>query len=1065
MPVTFFFIENFILYFCKGHFMDHHFSPGSLVRARGREWTVLPGSSSELCLLRPLAGREGNEETGILTKIEKIEPAEFPFPSLAEAGDASSARLLRDAARLSIRTGVGPFRSFGRISVEPRAYQLVPLILALRQESEAIRLLIADDVGVGKTIEAMLIVRELIDRHEVKRFAVLCPAHLVSQWTKELNDKFHIEAVEVTAKKAVTLEKNCSPGKGIFDEYPFTVVSIDFIKSERNRNEFYAKCPDLLVVDEAHECADSAVGKTQQLRHKLLSDVAKNPKKNILLLTATPHSGKNQAFRSLISILNPKLAEKLPENMSGSENEKLREELANYFVQRRRPDIKKFLGDNLFPERIRNNVTYNLPKLNIDLCTSILAEATQLQEENVGENSNKWRQAQWWSAFTLVLALTSSPKAAYLSLCRRSALKNAKNAEELKKQAHRDIFGSISYEQNENDDSEDESYFLSDEEVPGVSFENEEIDFINNIQLDFEENKTKKKAQIELTATKEPEAKKRGRKKKETVELEEKKIDSLERTIEEEEEFVFSQLSPKQRELALTLKSLTGKKDPKLQNLIHEILIKKCLGKKRNIVIFCRFIDTARYIYDELVIDENIQPFTQKSKLEIRTLTGKNSPEERQMVLKDFQEHIGQRILICTDCLSEGVNLQELFDTVIHYDFAWNPNRHEQREGRVDRLLQKSPEVHIFTLIGKDHPIEEIFLRILHEKQRQIRNALGVHLPITDIGEEILQLALKVKETKKEESQQILLFDDTSASFEANEKAFRLKKLETKIDKVKEEYQKTSRTFYSHSKVTVDDVKKELDAMKQSLGSQEDVERFILTLIERTRGHYVKKDNYIEAQIPDLQLKNRLGSLNKKDYSFKLSFDPNCLAEIDKLVLRTSPEVEDIARTVLETSLDGLIKNHPLKVAARAGVMRTKVVSKRTSVLLGRFRYLLREEKEEESSLVEEILPILFEGSPTDFSQDQITMGESAELILSKAQPDANVTVAERDRFLKPILEAASHLCNELSLWQKEKRMIDILETHRRVRTQGTIRRVRVECVGVPDVLGVYVFLPVVNWN
>ena len=1045
--------------------MDHQFSPGSLVRARGREWTVLPGTTQELCLLRPLAGREGNDETGILTKIEKVEPAEFPFPTLEEAGDASSARLLRDAARLSIRTGVGPFRSFGRISVEPRAYQLVPLILALKQDLEAIRLLIADDVGVGKTVEAMLIVRELLDRNEVKRFCILCPAHLVTQWGKELKDKFHIDAVEVTAKKAATLEKQCTPGKGIFDEYPFTVVSIDFIKSERNRNEFYAKCPDLLVVDEAHECADSSAGKTQQLRHKLLFDISQNPKKNILLLTATPHSGKKQAFRSLISILNQKLANKLPEDMSGFENEKIREELSNYFVQRRRPDIKKFLGDNLFPERIRNHVTYILPKMNLDLCTSILAQATKLQdEEGILETSNKWRQAQWWSAFTLVLALTSSPKAAFLSLCRRSALKNAKNEEELKKQAHRDIFGSLALEQNYIDDNEEEGYFLSDEEVPGVSFENEEIDFISQIKLEWDDTEKKKTPSLNVKENKENETKKKGRKKKEIPQSENQNLSENINSNIEDEEFILSKLSKKQRELAEKLKSLSGKKDPKLQNLIHEILIKKCLPQKRNIVIFCRFIDTAKYIYDELVIDEFIKPFALKGKLEIRTLTGKNSPDERHMVLKDFQEHDGQRILICTDCLSEGVNLQELFNTVVHYDFAWNPNRHEQREGRVDRLLQKSPEVHIYTLIGKDHPIEKIFLRVLHEKQKQIRSALGVHIPITDVGEEILQLALNLKE-EKEADNQILLFEDNSGTYVQNEKGFKLKKLEAKIDKIKEDNQKASKTFYSHSKVTVDDVKKELDAMKQSLGSQEDVEHFILTLIERTRGSYQKKERYVEAQIPELQLKNRLGSNTKKDFSFKLSFDQNCLSDVDKLILRTSPEIEDISRTVLETSLDALIRNHPLKVAARAGVMRTKIVGKRTSVILGRFRYLLREEKEDEPSLVEEIIPILFEGSPADFSLNHLNIGESAELILSKGQPDANVTVAERDRFLKPFIEASTHICNELSFWQKEKRVFDILETHKRVRSQGSVRRVRVECVGIPDVLGVYVFLPVVNWN
>src|SRR4029079_19430442 len=106
--------------------------------------------------------------------------------------DFASGRLLRDAARLSTRAAAGPFRSFGRIAVEPRPYQLVPLMMALKLDP--VRLLIADDVGIGKTIEAATVARELLDRREIQRMAVLCPPHLAEQWQEELQEKFHIEA-------------------------------------------------------------------------------------------------------------------------------------------------------------------------------------------------------------------------------------------------------------------------------------------------------------------------------------------------------------------------------------------------------------------------------------------------------------------------------------------------------------------------------------------------------------------------------------------------------------------------------------------------------------------------------------------------------------------------------------------------------------------------------------------------------------------------------------------------------------------------------------------------------
>ena len=138
---------------------------GSLVKCRGREWVVLPdaGDDPDLLMLRPLGGTE-DEVCGIYLPLEAVEPASFDLPDPTAVGDHLSCRLLRDAVRLGFRASAGPFRSFGKIACEPRPYQLVPLMMALRLDP--IRLLIADDVGIGKTVEACLIARELMDRGE-----------------------------------------------------------------------------------------------------------------------------------------------------------------------------------------------------------------------------------------------------------------------------------------------------------------------------------------------------------------------------------------------------------------------------------------------------------------------------------------------------------------------------------------------------------------------------------------------------------------------------------------------------------------------------------------------------------------------------------------------------------------------------------------------------------------------------------------------------------------------------------------------------------------------------------
>ena len=146
-------------------------------------------------------GRRPQASLSTLTlEGERVQTATFPVPTVEDLSDAGSAHLLWQATRLTLREGAAPFRSLGRISVRPRVYQFVPLLMALRLDP--VRLLIADDVGVGKTIEALLIARELLDRGEIKRFCVLCPPYLCEQWQKELAEKFNLDAAVIRPASA-----------------------------------------------------------------------------------------------------------------------------------------------------------------------------------------------------------------------------------------------------------------------------------------------------------------------------------------------------------------------------------------------------------------------------------------------------------------------------------------------------------------------------------------------------------------------------------------------------------------------------------------------------------------------------------------------------------------------------------------------------------------------------------------------------------------------------------------------------------------------------------------------
>ncbi len=164
---------------------------GSLVNARGRDWLVLPGSPEGTVLVRPLGGHE-HETTALLRDVDTFVAATFEPPTVDDCGDAGRARLLRDALRLSFRASGGPFRSFARLAVTPRNYQLVPLMMAANQN--VTRLLIADGVGIGKTVEAGLIASELLATGAAQRMAVLCSPQLAPQWQNELRNKFGIDA-------------------------------------------------------------------------------------------------------------------------------------------------------------------------------------------------------------------------------------------------------------------------------------------------------------------------------------------------------------------------------------------------------------------------------------------------------------------------------------------------------------------------------------------------------------------------------------------------------------------------------------------------------------------------------------------------------------------------------------------------------------------------------------------------------------------------------------------------------------------------------------------------------
>ena len=446
------------------------YKPGDLVKARHREWVVLPEPRDDLLKLRPLGGAE-DDATLIYLPLEPEAPvaAKFDLPEPEKHGPHQSAMLMRDALRLKLRAGAGPFRSFGNLNVEPRAYQLVPLLMALRLDT--IRLLVADDVGIGKTIEAGLIAREMIDRGEIERVAVICPPHLCEQWQRELAEKFAIDAEVVRPGTATRLERDLRPDESVFEAYPYTIVSLDYIKSDRRRSEFLRACPEFVIVDEAHTCTRSN-SKSRHQRYQLLKGLADQPNRHMVFLTATPHSGDDIAFHNLLGLLKPKFTA-LVDTPKGEKRDRLREELELHFVQRRRGDIAEWKDEAGFPVRESREATYQLTGDWGALFDDVLAYARTMVQRT--ENATKLEQRMsWWAALALLRCASSSPAAASLALRTRFQATKNETIETQLVSIERRAYDTVL------DESEDGSLSLT-ESVPAGTVETEDTEALSRL--------------------------------------------------------------------------------------------------------------------------------------------------------------------------------------------------------------------------------------------------------------------------------------------------------------------------------------------------------------------------------------------------------------------------------------------------------------------------------------------------------------------------------------------------------------------------------------------------------
>ncbi len=918
--------------------MTMSFAPGDLVRARGREWVALPSPRDGVLALRPLSGSEGD---AILLapdlELLPVEPATFELPDNASVTVQAKAALLADAMRLTLRRGAGPFRSAAQLAFEPRTYQLVPLLMALRLPVP--RLLIADDVGIGKTIEAGLILRELMDRGEVDSFSVLCPPHLVEQWVGELKARFGIDAVAVTSGSAGRLERGLPLAQTLFEAYPFTVVSLDYIKAERRRESFARSCPRFVVVDEAHACVGTHQGRQQ--RFELLSGLASDPDRGLILLTATPHSGDEDAFGRLLSLIEPSFA------TMNFDDARYRERLARHFVQRRRIDLTSgdWSEDRAFPKHETTEFLYRLSEPHrafqetvLDYCLGIVFRVGPAQRE---------RRLAFWGTLALMRCIGSSPAAGLSALRNRMATET----DRLETQIY-------------DDDGEDEDAVDLE---PGMAFA--------------------------------PDA---------------KLISLLEQAHE-----------------------LLGKPDPKLAALVDAL--SPLVKRGANPVVFCRYLATAEYVRDAL---RKAFP-----KLSIEAVTGVLTPDERRDRVADMssmdQERSVQRILVATDCLSEGINLQQLFDTVVHYDLSWNPTRHQQREGRVDRFGQPAELVRSIMMFSPDSAIDGAVLDVILRKAEEIRKATGVTVPLPEERGPVTDALMASMMLRRGVPNQLTLdlrLDDGAKVMDARWRDA-------------SENEKKSRARFAQNAMKPHEVAPEWEKVRSLLGSPADARTFVERAMARFGVPLEQRKTVLLAHLNelDLTLRKRLAEQGLKGTIGLATIEP--APSGTALLTRMHPLAASLAESLVDASLDR--ESLASLGIGRVGAWPTLAVGHVTRIALLRIRFKLNTHARKEGLLLaEEAALVALEG-------DRIVgVGEAVRDLLNTSASADFASVA-RDRFIAKAREDLPDLLAGPIAEFAEARAQELMADHARLRTaSGSATRVSVETVLPPDVIGLYVLMP-----
>ena len=562
--------------------------------------------------------------------------------------DGAQMKLASEAYRIDLAHLFDPYLAVHTSSVTPLPHQ----ISAVYQEmlpKLPLRYVLADDPGAGKTIMTGLFIKELMARGDLKRCLIVSPGSLAEQWQDELYSKFHLHFEILTNDR---MESAVSGN--VFTEVDRCICRLDKLaRNDELQEKLKVSEWDLIVVDEAHKMSATVWGGEVKYTRRfqlgrLLSDITRN----FLLLTATPHNGKEDDFHLFLSLVDP-------DRFEGMQHSTTEQSVDVSDIMRRlvKEELLKFDGKPLFPERIAYTVNYDLSPMEAQLYQAV---TDYVQEEfNRADNLNNEHKTTVGFALTILQRrLASSPEAIYQSLRRRRERLEHRLAEEK--------MGKRASEYRDPDLTD-----MDDDDLPGD--EQEEL-----------EEKVVDHASAAATIA-ELESEIRTLKRLETMANSvrvsgiDRKWDELSRLLQDNE-------------------SMFGED-----------------GQREKLIIFTEHKDTLNYLTDKI---RSLLGSTES----VVTIHGGMLRDERRKVEELFKQDKGVRILIATDAAGEGINLQRAH-LMINYDLPWNPNRLEQRFGRIHRIGQ-TEVCHLWNLVATETREGFVFQR-LFAKLEEERQALG----------------------------------------------------------------------------------------------------------------------------------------------------------------------------------------------------------------------------------------------------------------------------------------------------------------------------------------------------